>query len=173
MNIKQALGYARDILVAHGMEEARLECQLLLRQALGIDRVQLYLDLNRDLSPEEEERFRRLVERRLGGEPVAYIMGHREFYGLDFSVESGVLIPRPETELLAATLLYPGKQIRVHTSGTEVVHPGGGKPAKFQSPGGYPIYYLHQPLPVGEEVFVKEGNTIHTEADDIFNIIYS
>ena len=100
MTLKQALERAREILLAHGIDEAHLEAQLLLRQALGISQVQLYLDLDRELDSEEEEGFCRLVERRLSGEPIAYIRGHREFYGLDFSVEPGVLIPRPESELL-------------------------------------------------------------------------
>ena len=100
MTLKQALERARGILLAHGIDDAPLECQLLLRQALRISRVQLYLDLDRELNSEEEEGFCRLVERCLSGEPIAYIRGHREFYGLDFSVEPGVLIPRPESELL-------------------------------------------------------------------------
>jgi len=100
MTLKQALERARGVLVAHNIEEAHLECQLLLRQALGISQVQLYLGIDHELGSEEEEGFWRLVERRLSGEPIAYIRGHREFYGLDFSVEPGVLIPRPESELL-------------------------------------------------------------------------
>ncbi len=72
----------------------------MLRRASGISQVQLYLDLDREMDSEEEAAFWRLVERRLSGEPIAYISGHREFYGLDFSVEPGVLIPRPESELL-------------------------------------------------------------------------
>jgi release factor glutamine methyltransferase len=100
MNLKQALERARGILLAHNIEEAHLECQLLLRRASGISQVQLYLELDRELGSEEEAGFWHLVERRLSGEPIAYIRGHREFYGLDFSVEPGVLIPRPESELL-------------------------------------------------------------------------
>lgn len=99
MTLKQALGRARKILVAHDIEEAHLEGELLLRQALRMSRVQLYLALDRELGCEEEE-FWHLVERRLSGEPIAYIMGRREFYGLDFYVEPGVFIPRPESELL-------------------------------------------------------------------------
>ncbi len=72
----------------------------LLRYILGISPVHLYLDLNRQLSPEREEAFWHLIERRLTGEPTAYITGHREFYGLDFRVDPRVLIPRPESELL-------------------------------------------------------------------------
>jgi release factor glutamine methyltransferase len=63
-------------------------------------RVELYSDLDRKLTPEEDEKFWQLAERRLTGEPSAYITGHREFYGFDFYVDPGVLIPRPETELL-------------------------------------------------------------------------
>jgi release factor glutamine methyltransferase len=100
MTLKQALERARGALLARGIDDVLLECQLLLRRASGISQVQLYLDLDRELDSEEEAAFWRLVERRLSGEPMAYIRGHREFYGLDFSVEPGVLIPRPESELL-------------------------------------------------------------------------
>jgi release factor glutamine methyltransferase len=82
-----------------------LESELLLRHVLEIDRVQLYQDLNRELSPQQEATFWHLIERRLSGEPTAYIIGHREFYGLDFYVDANVLIPRPETELLVEKAL--------------------------------------------------------------------
>jgi len=100
VTLKQAFSHARATLVANNIEEATLESELLLRHALKIGRVQLYSDLDYELSPEEKEFFWHLVERRLNGEPTAYITGHREFYGLDFNVNPGVLIPRPESELL-------------------------------------------------------------------------
>ena len=100
MTLKQALTRARGILTANNIEDAPLECELLLMHVLGISRVQLYIDLNRKLGSEQEENFWNLVKRRLSGEPTAYITGHREFYGLDFYVNSSVLIPRPESELL-------------------------------------------------------------------------
>lgn len=115
MTMKQALERARGILRAHGIDEAHLEIQLLLRQALGVSQVQLYLDLDREMDFEEEEAFWRLVERRLSGEPVAYIRGHREFYGLDFSVEPGVLIPRPESELLVEQAIRLAEEGAVST----------------------------------------------------------
>jgi len=65
----------------------------------------LYLELDRKLNPEQEKAFRQLLERRLSGEPAAYITGHREFYGLDFYVDPRVLIPRPESELLVEEAL--------------------------------------------------------------------
>ena len=100
MTLKQALSQAREVLIANNIEDAPLECELLLRETLKISRVQLYLDLGRELSREQEETFRHLIKRRLNGEPIAYITGHREFYGLDFYVSPGVLIPRPESEPL-------------------------------------------------------------------------
>lgn len=84
---------------------ARIEAEVLLRHALGIDRAQLYCRLAEELPPDELERFVSLLDRRLAGEPVAYITGHREFYGLDFLVDRRVLIPRPETELLVEAVL--------------------------------------------------------------------
>lgn len=100
MSLKQALSHARGILTQKNIEDTPLECELLLRHVLGISRTQLYLDLDRKLSPKQEEAFWQLVKRRLNGEPTAYITGHSEFYGLDFYVDPNVLIPRPESELL-------------------------------------------------------------------------
>jgi len=105
VTLKQVINRARDILVANNIEEAYLECELLVRHVLSLSRVQLYLDLDRELSLEEEEDFWQLIKRRLNGEPTAYIIGHREFYGLDFYVEAGVFIPRPESELLVEQAL--------------------------------------------------------------------
>jgi release factor glutamine methyltransferase len=105
LNLKQALRRARDILTESNVEDASLEGELLLRHTLKIDRVQLYIDLERELIPQQEGTFRRLLERRLQGEPAAYITGRREFYGLDFEVNPAVLIPRPESELLVEKAL--------------------------------------------------------------------
>ena len=105
MTLKQLLNRAQGVLAANNIEEARLECELLLRYALRLSRVQLYLDLDRELSSEEEADFWQLIKRRRNGEPAAYIIGHREFYGLDFYVEPSVFIPRPESELLVEKAL--------------------------------------------------------------------
>ncbi len=105
MTLKQALSHARDILTKNNVDDAPLECELLLRHTLKISRTQLYLDLDQELSPQQEQTFWRLVERRLNGEPTAYTTGHRQFYGLDFYVDSRVLIPRPESELLVEITL--------------------------------------------------------------------
>ncbi len=105
MNLKQALGRAKELLTAGNIDDASLEGELLLRHALGIDRAHLYSNLDREPSLEQEETFWSFIKRRLSGEPAAYITGHREFYGLDFYVDSRVLIPRPESELLVEKAL--------------------------------------------------------------------
>lgn len=105
MTLKQALSRAREILVANNIEDAFLEGELLLRHTLNINRVQLYQDLNYELSPKQEATFWNLIKHRLNHQPTAYITGHREFYGLDFCVNPHVLIPRPESELLVEMAL--------------------------------------------------------------------
>ncbi len=100
MTLRQALSRARETLIASNIEDASLESELLLGHTLNINRVQLYLDLNHELSSKQEKTFQNLVKRRLNHEPTAYITEHREFYGLDFYVNPEVLIPRPESELL-------------------------------------------------------------------------
>ena len=105
MSLKQELSCAREILTANNIEDSSLECELLLRHTLKVNRVQLYIDLNRELSPKQKGTFWRLIKRRLSHEPTAYITGYREFYGLDFYVDPRVLIPRPESELLVEKAL--------------------------------------------------------------------
>jgi len=105
MMVKEALKRAKRTLIANNIEDARLECELLLGHTLELNRVQLYLDFDRELNPKQEKDFWHLIGRRLSGEPTAYIMRHREFYALDFYVEPSVLIPRPESELLVEQAL--------------------------------------------------------------------
>lgn len=77
-----------------------LENRILLCHATGLSRIQLITQAERLLSDEEAARLEQLVQRRLDGEPIAYIVGKREFFGLDFAVSEAVLIPRPDTELI-------------------------------------------------------------------------
>ena len=100
MNVAEAIERARKILDGGQIDDARFESELLLWHTLGIDRVQLYRDSDRSLTSSEEGAYWGVVERRTSGEPTAYIMGSREFYGANFCVDNRVLIPRPESELL-------------------------------------------------------------------------
>lgn len=79
---------------------AAIDARVLLQQALGVTHAHLITHSERTLTDEEQALVRASFERRIGGEPVAYILGRREFYGRDFLVSPAVLIPRPETELL-------------------------------------------------------------------------
>ncbi len=100
MQLQVALAQAATVLENAGIEESRLDAELLLVHTLGITRARLRVHPQSQLSPTELAGYRQLIERRARREPVAYIVGHKEFYGLDFFVDGRVLIPRPETELL-------------------------------------------------------------------------
>ncbi len=94
-----------DDFAKRGIESARLDANLLVAHALGVPRVNLYMDLDRPLDPSELAEIRGLVPRRRAREPIAYILGRREFYGRSFGVGPAVLVPRPETELLVERTL--------------------------------------------------------------------
>ena len=96
-----------------------LETRMLLMHVLGLSRVQLITQSEQPLSADQAERLNQLILRRVNGEPMAYILGEREFYGLDFYVTPDVLIPRPDTELLVELALqYAPKQSRLLDLGT-------------------------------------------------------
>ena len=114
MRLKEALRSAREVLSSQNMEDAHLEAELLLRHILGINRAQFYADQEKELTTQQSQAYQSLVQRRLSGEPTAYILGKREFYGLDFYVDRRVLIPRPDSELLVdKTLEFAGKNLNV------------------------------------------------------------
>src|SRR5215470_3405720 len=81
-----------------GIAAARLEAQILLAHVLGCTRVQLYTGFDKPLGETELASYRGLIKRRLAGEPVSYLVGETEFWGLPFHVEPSVLVPRPDTE---------------------------------------------------------------------------
>ena len=91
--------------VQAGLPLDPLENRILLCHATGLTRVQLITQGDRPLTPDEAARLDDLVARRLRGEPIAYIVGRREFFGLDFQVGPAVLIPRPDTELIVELAL--------------------------------------------------------------------
>lgn len=93
-----------------GIATPRLDGELLIAAALGVRRVQLYMDMERPLDGAELAAIRESVRRRRAFEPVAYILGEREFYGRPFKVDARVLVPRPDTERLVdeALALMPG-----------------------------------------------------------------
>ena len=103
--IESVLRWATDDFRGRGIESPRLDAELLLGRALGVTRIQLIVDAKRALEPEELARVRDLVKRRRAREPIAYILGEREFYGRVFRVDRRVLVPRPDTEALVDVAL--------------------------------------------------------------------
>jgi release factor glutamine methyltransferase len=93
-----------------GIDTARLDAELLLAHCLNKERIHLYLSFDQPVTPDELSSYRELVRRRAEGEPVAYLIGYREFWSLKIRVSQGMLIPRPETEMLveeAVKILKP------------------------------------------------------------------
>jgi release factor glutamine methyltransferase len=94
--VEVTAGYFRD----KGIENPRLDAEVLLAHVLGTERIGLYLHFDKPLQSGEVDRYRELVRRRARGEPAAYLVGRKEFWSLDFAVGPGVLVPRPDTERL-------------------------------------------------------------------------
>jgi release factor glutamine methyltransferase len=115
--VRDALGAATDALAAAGVEEARLDAEVLLSEATGWERAALLADGAAELEPAAARRFGELVRRRLRREPVAYIVGSKGFRRLELAVDRRVLVPRPETELLVevAVELAPRRVLDVGT----------------------------------------------------------
>ena len=84
--------------------------ETLLQKVLGVDRLYILLNLERVLSEDEEQLFNKFINERLNNRPIAYIVGNREFMGLDFFVKEGVLIPRPDTEVLVEEVIELAKK---------------------------------------------------------------
>ncbi len=97
--------WAADDFRARGMPSPRLDAELLLAHVLGIDRIRILIDADKPLSTSERDRYKALIQRRRAHEPVAYLLGYREFFGRRFQVDSRVLIPRPDTEALVSVAL--------------------------------------------------------------------
>lgn len=100
LTIQAILARTTEFFQSKGIRSARLDAELLIGEALGMERLKLYLNFDKPLSEQELASARELVRRRAAREPVAYILNRREFLSRSFEVGPGVLIPRPETELL-------------------------------------------------------------------------
>ncbi|MBP7963640.1 MAG: peptide chain release factor N(5)-glutamine methyltransferase [Caldilineaceae bacterium] len=123
MQIRHALAQAVHALSATHGESPRLDAHLLLAHLLGVDRAWLFAHDDHLLPPETAQAFTDLVARRLAHTPVAYLTGHRDFFGLSFHVDPRVLIPRPETELLVEAVL---DFVKSHPSVSSVADVGTG-----------------------------------------------
>jgi len=105
VSLRELYHQGREVIRQSGMDNPELEASLLLAKALSIEAKDIYAHPERQLGPEEVEEFNRLLERRIRREPMAYILGEKEFYSRSFTVTPDVLIPRPETEILVEEAL--------------------------------------------------------------------
>lgn len=103
--LKRATGYVES----HGSTSPRLDAEVLMAHALGLRRLDLYLQFDRQLGEEQLAPYRELTGRRARGEPVAYLTGHREFMALEFTVTPDVLVPNPDTEVLVQRAVEWGR----------------------------------------------------------------
>jgi release factor glutamine methyltransferase len=187
------LGWTQGFFAGKGVDAPRLTAELLLAHALGCDRVRLYLDFDKPLGDPELGRYRELVRRRAAGEPTAYLTGTREFFGHRLAVDPRVLIPRPETELLAelALELLPegGAALDLGTgSGALAIalalgRPGASVTAVDLSPGALEVARanaealgaavtflagdLYQPLPAGARFQVIVSNPPYVPSGEL------
>jgi release factor glutamine methyltransferase len=118
VTVGAALAAARERLTEAGCDSPRLDAELLMAEVLHCDRARLVIDRDRVLGAEESAAWTALVARRVAREPVAYILGRRHFRRLTLAVDSRVLVPRPETELLVEVALGLPPESRVLDVGT-------------------------------------------------------
>jgi len=123
--VADVLRWATDDFRARGIENPRLDAEVLLSHATGATRIQLIVHAARPLDPGELDRFRELVKRRRAREPVAYVRGEREFYGRTFRVDRRVLIPRPDTETLVDVVLARTRAVSMCMRALDLCTGGG------------------------------------------------
>jgi len=127
--IGRLLTWTTEYLKQHGSDTPRLDAEVLLAAARGCQRIALYTAFDQPADEPTRERMRDWVRRRAEGTPVAYLVGHREFYSLSFRVTPDVLIPRPETELLVVRLLDLFKNRPAESAGPQIADVGTGSGA--------------------------------------------
>lgn len=123
--IGRLLTWTAEWLGSKGSESPRLDAEVLLAHVRGCQRIMLYAAFDQEVADEPRSRFRELVRRRAAGEPVAYLVGQREFFSLSFAVSPAVLVPRPETETLVSRVIDLGKE----TAAPKIIDVGTGSGA--------------------------------------------
>ena len=186
--VQRILQWTTDHLAKHGSGTPRLDAEILLAHARDCPRIQLYTNFDKALTAEERVRMRDLVQRRAKAEPVAYLVGYREFFGLDFAVNSDVLIPRPETESLVVESLQrlknkygPGRVADVGTgSGCIAISIAVNAPSALcvaidQSEAALKIAWQNaEAHGVADRVNIRQGDLMSAlEAGEQFDVIVS
>ena len=148
----------------------RLDVETLLQKALGVDRLYILLNLDKDLSEDEEKTFNKFIEERLNNRPIAYIVGNREFMGLDFYVQEGVLIPRPDTEVLVEEVI----EIAKDKGQIEILDIGAGSGAITVSLAKYLENAKLTSVDISEIALeIAKKNAISNNVEDRINFVKS
>ena len=129
--IIKLIQWAANYFDSHKIDSPRTTAEVLLAHALNARRIDLYLRYDQPLNSDERDRFKALIKRRLSREPVAYIMGCKEFWSIELEVTTDVLIPRPETECLVERAL---ERLSAGIRSAAQIHPG----IRHRLRGGYP-----------------------------------
>jgi release factor glutamine methyltransferase len=124
--ILEILGATADYLKEKGIDDARLNAELLLAHVLNCRRIDLYANFDKPVSESEREQYKSLLRRRTAREPLQYILGETEFMGLRFFVDRRVLIPRPETEVLVEKTIEVCRQFPEGTERISILDIGTG-----------------------------------------------
>ena len=149
----------------------KLDTEILLQKALGdVDRLYIQLNLDKKLSDEELKCFNEMINDRLNGRPIAYIVKNREFMALDFYVEEGVLIPRPDTEPLVEEVIELSKGMKDVT----IVDIGTGSGAISVSLAKYIKNSYVYSLDISDKALsIGKKNAVNNEVDDKIEFIKS
>jgi release factor glutamine methyltransferase len=175
-SVREALDSAVDALAAMGIDEPRLDAELLLGEAMGRGRAALAADGGAEVAAPAARRFGEMVRRRLRREPVAYILGRKGFRNLDLAVDRRVLIPRPETELLVdlALELRPASALDVGTGSGAIALavadelPGCELTATDTSPGALEVARVNaERLGLADRVRFLDGTLPEGEGFDL------
>jgi len=183
VTLRRALTGADEYLARRGVERGRFEAELIFSQALGLSRIELYMDLDRPLTPDQRERALELVGRRGKREPLAYVLGEWGFRRLTLKTDARALVPRPETEILverALALIEKLESPRLLDVGTGSgaialaladEHPGARIVALDSSPSALALARENVAL-CGLEIELKQGD-IRDSTEGRFDLIVS
>jgi release factor glutamine methyltransferase len=125
-HIKDLLRVSSDYLKDKGIENPRLNAEVLLAHQLHVERVELYLNFDQPLTETELSAYRSLIKRRIHHEPLQYITGTQEFWSLSFAVDRRVLIPRPETEIIVEQAILVEKTSKLEDPPIKILDLGTG-----------------------------------------------